>query len=51
VYETRLGKVDGVTVSMWAGDAGYEDGDAARPGARHRLVMADDGWRLERDVT
>jgi 8-oxo-dGTP pyrophosphatase MutT (NUDIX family) len=49
VYETRLGQVDGVTVSMWAGDAGYEDGDTARPGARHRLVMADDGWRLERD--
>jgi 8-oxo-dGTP pyrophosphatase MutT (NUDIX family) len=50
VYVTRLGRVDGVTVSMWAGDAGYDDGDADRPGARHRLVMADDGWRLERDT-
>jgi 8-oxo-dGTP pyrophosphatase MutT (NUDIX family) len=50
VYVTRLGRADGVTVSMWAGDAGYDDGDAERPGARHRLVMADDRWRLERDV-
>ena len=49
VYVTKLGRVDGVTVSMWAGDAGYEDGDAEKPGARHRLVMADDRWRLERD--
>jgi 8-oxo-dGTP pyrophosphatase MutT (NUDIX family) len=49
VYVTRLGRVDGIAVSMWAGDAGYDDGDADKPGARHRLVMADDGWRLERN--
>jgi 8-oxo-dGTP pyrophosphatase MutT (NUDIX family) len=50
VYVTHIGRVNGVAVSMWAGDAGYEDGDAEKPGPRHRLVMADDGWRLERDV-
>lgn len=49
VYVTKLGRVDGAAVSMWAGDAGYEDGDAEKPGARHRLVMADDRWRLEQD--
>jgi 8-oxo-dGTP pyrophosphatase MutT (NUDIX family) len=50
VYVTRLGRAGGVTVSMWDGDAGYQDGDAERPGARHRLVMADDRWRLEHDA-
>ncbi|HXY93865.1 MAG TPA: NUDIX hydrolase [Acidimicrobiia bacterium] len=50
VYVTRIGRAGGVGVSMWAGDAGYEDGDAERPGHRHRLVMDDKGWRLERDV-
>lgn len=50
VYVTRIGRADGVTVSMWAGDAGYEDGDAEKPGPRHRLLMRDDGWRFERDA-
>jgi 8-oxo-dGTP pyrophosphatase MutT (NUDIX family) len=39
---------DGVVV-MWHGDAGYEDGDATREGGRHRLWMADTGWRYERN--
>ncbi len=38
---------DGLTV-LWHGDAGYEDGDASRPGPRHRLWMVDTGWRYER---
>ena len=50
VYVTRMGRVDGVGVSMWAGDAGYDDGDAEKPGPRHRLLMDETGWRLERDV-
>jgi 8-oxo-dGTP pyrophosphatase MutT (NUDIX family) len=50
VYVTRMGRVDGVGVSMWAGDAGYEDGDAEKPGPRHRLLMHESGWRLERDA-
>ena len=39
IYVTRMGRVDGVMVSMWHGDAGYDDGDAEKPGPRHRLVM------------
>ena len=50
VYVTRIGRAAGVAVSMWAGDAGYDDGDADKPGPRHRLLMADDGWKLERDI-
>ncbi len=38
---------EGVAV-LWHGDAGYEDGDAAREGPRHRLWMVDTGWRYER---
>ena len=50
VYVTRMARLDGVMVSMWSGDAGYDDGDAGRPGSRHRLIMSDDGWRFERDA-
>jgi 8-oxo-dGTP pyrophosphatase MutT (NUDIX family) len=35
-------------VALWHGDAGYEDGQADRPGGRHRLWMLADGWRYER---
>ena len=35
-------------VALWHGDAGYADSDAAKPGARHRLLMSDAGWRYER---
>jgi 8-oxo-dGTP pyrophosphatase MutT (NUDIX family) len=38
---------EGVAV-LWHGDAGYEDGDAAKEGPRHRLWMVDSGWRYER---
>ncbi len=49
-YETRIrGSADGDLVAVWHGDAGYESGDLAAPGARHRLVMrASGGWRYER---
>ena len=50
-YETRAVKrSDGVRVALWRGDAGYEDWDADRPGARHRLVMATQGFTFENDV-
>lgn len=39
--EGRLG------ATVWAGDAGYDDGDLERPGPRRRLVMDPDGWRVE----
>jgi 8-oxo-dGTP pyrophosphatase MutT (NUDIX family) len=35
--------------TLWAGDAGYEDGDATKPGPRRRLVMDPAGWRVEID--
>jgi 8-oxo-dGTP pyrophosphatase MutT (NUDIX family) len=47
-FTTKAAMTDeGLTV-MWHGDAGYEDGDASREGPRHRLWMADTGWRYER---
>ena len=50
-YETRAVKrSDGVRVALWRGDAGYEDWDADRPGARHRLVMAAQGFTFENDA-
>jgi 8-oxo-dGTP pyrophosphatase MutT (NUDIX family) len=47
-YVTKVGDDDGTLVAMWAGDAGYEADDPATPGARHRLLMRNDGWRLDR---
>lgn len=37
-------------VALWHGDAGYESGDPAAPGPRHRLRMIDRGWLYERTV-
>jgi 8-oxo-dGTP pyrophosphatase MutT (NUDIX family) len=39
-----------ILASLWAGDAGYGDGDIERPGPRRRLVMDPQGWRVEIDV-
>jgi 8-oxo-dGTP pyrophosphatase MutT (NUDIX family) len=47
-FATRVAQVDGATVALWRGDAGYTDGDGTRPGPRHRLWMVDGGWRYER---
>lgn len=47
-YETRWAITDGGAVALWAGDAGYDANDPDVPGARHRLWMHEDGWRLER---
>ena len=49
-YTTRIAKAQGGVVALWHGDAGYDAGDAAAPGARHRLWMQDAGWRYERDA-
>jgi 8-oxo-dGTP pyrophosphatase MutT (NUDIX family) len=48
VYRSRSTSHDGRRVVLWHGDAGYATADAARPGARHRLVMDEAGWRFER---
>ena len=46
-FATHIGTVGSVLVTMWDGDAGYHDGDAARPGARRRLIMDPAGWRVD----
>jgi 8-oxo-dGTP pyrophosphatase MutT (NUDIX family) len=49
-YETRVANgPDGLT-AMWSGDAGYESGDPATPGVRHRLRIDAGPWQLERTV-
>jgi len=47
-FETRIAMDPGGPVALWQGDAGFESGDAAVPGPRHRLWMLDAGWRYER---
>ena len=47
VYVTHIARVDGGIASIWQGDAAYDDGDTAKPGPRNRLLMLDDGWRVE----
>jgi 8-oxo-dGTP pyrophosphatase MutT (NUDIX family) len=51
-FETHIHSVDGTLVALYDGDVGYLDGDAdpTRPGGRHRLWMAEDAWRYERDA-
>lgn len=47
-YQTHVGKrADGVRVAMWAGDAGYAETNADAQGARHRLVMSENGFGFE----
>ena len=47
-YETRIVKnAEGLRVAMWAGDAGYETGDADLEGERHRLLLGTDGFVFE----
>jgi 8-oxo-dGTP pyrophosphatase MutT (NUDIX family) len=49
-YETHVAKSADGMIALWAGDAGYESGDADRPGPRHRLRIGAGPWRLERDL-
>jgi 8-oxo-dGTP pyrophosphatase MutT (NUDIX family) len=47
IYVTHIVRVEGGIASIWQGDAAYDDGDALKPGPRNRLLMLDDGWRVE----
>jgi 8-oxo-dGTP pyrophosphatase MutT (NUDIX family) len=47
IYLTHITRVEGGIASVWQGDAAYEDGDMTKPGPRNRLLMLDDGWRVE----
>ena len=46
-YETRIGDGEHGPVSLWHGDAGYETGDPAAPGPRHRLEMTPGGYLFD----
>lgn len=48
LYATKIAMSGDQAVSLWAGDAGYETGDADAPGPRHRLVMSDENWEYQR---
>lgn len=50
IFVTRIGTTDAGLAAMWAGDAGYETGDANAPGPRHRLVMTAGTWSYDRDL-
>ena len=48
-FVTHIARVgDGAIAALWPGDAGYDSGDGDAPGARHRLLMLESGWRYER---
>jgi 8-oxo-dGTP pyrophosphatase MutT (NUDIX family) len=47
-YETHMARADDGIIALWAGDAGYESGDANQAGSRHRLWIGAGPWRLER---
>ena len=46
-YATHLGHSGDDLVAMWAGDAGYESGEADTAGPRHRLHMSSDGFDFD----
>ena len=47
-YETHLGKdAEGIRVTMWSGDSGYEDWDATQCDQTHRLIMSADGFDFQ----
>ena len=48
LYATKIAMSGDKAVSLWAGDAGYETGNADLPGPRHRLVMSDENWEYQR---
>jgi len=47
-FETRIVVEADDPVALWRPDAGWRDGDLARPGRRHRLSMRRTCWRYER---
>ena len=47
-YAPRFSKLDGVTVALCEGDAGYSDSDATQSGPKHRCLMEPGNWSYER---
>ena len=50
IFSPRFQPIPGGICCLYEGDAGYEDKDVDRPGARHRLWMLESGWRYELSV-
>jgi len=50
VFEPRLLPVEGGAVTLYAGDAGYDESQIESSGRRHRLWMLENGWRYERSA-
>jgi 8-oxo-dGTP pyrophosphatase MutT (NUDIX family) len=48
LYSSRWASDATGQVLLWAGDAGYDSGDASASGPRHRLWMRDTHWTYER---
>ncbi len=49
VFHPRICRTSEGACILYPGDAGYEDWEIERPGARHRLWALGEGWRYERD--
>lgn len=49
VYLPRIVRGASGPASLYPGDTGWEIRDADAPGARHRLLFGDDGWRYVRE--
>jgi 8-oxo-dGTP pyrophosphatase MutT (NUDIX family) len=47
-FRPRIHRTPEGAVMLYPGDAGYEAGDPARPGPRHRILALASGWRYER---
>jgi 8-oxo-dGTP pyrophosphatase MutT (NUDIX family) len=47
-FRPRIHPIDEGACILYPGDVGYESGDIALPGPRHRLVTRPEGWRYER---
>lgn len=48
IFEPRIVLVEKGFFSLYAGDAGFEEGDLSAPGPRHRLYSTESGWHYER---
>jgi 8-oxo-dGTP pyrophosphatase MutT (NUDIX family) len=49
-FQTHIAFDGPALVAIWHGDAGYDDHDLERPGARHRLWMVPGDYRYERTL-
>ncbi|MDD9938232.1 MAG: NUDIX hydrolase [Myxococcales bacterium] len=48
-FEPRPLPIEGGTLYLYAGDAGYAERRPETPGARHRMTAVEDGWHYVRE--